>query len=113
MSYNQRPLESPSYDEKDVTQHVEGNSGNGSLKDAPTPEQIHRMGPEERALALRAAQRMDPGLRTFEKRNLIFFLIALCVCCCSGDNGMWRHTQYDFEAYSDYGRFRWHCYFLG
>ena len=42
---------------------------------------------EERAEALREAQKLDPGMPTYSWRSCKFALSLLTVCICSGDNG--------------------------
>ena len=43
--------------------------------------------PEERQIALQAALEIDPGVNAWSVRAMYFYLIVLCVFCCSGDNG--------------------------
>lgn len=112
MSYGQHALDSPLYEDKAIGQHFEndGTPPHGSLKDGvPTTEQIHRMDPQERAIALRAAQKVDPGPDMLDKRNIMFALIALVVCMCSGDNGQYRIQIYHTISAESGTRFRRYC----
>ena len=43
--------------------------------------------PEERQLALQAALKIDPGVDAWSVRAMYFYLIVMCVFCCSGDIG--------------------------
>lgn len=89
MSYN------PDYeiDSKAHGGHVENPYDGDDVKNVgaiPTQAQVHRMSPEERAMALRNAQIADPGLAVFSKRSFYFTCIVLVTCMCSGDNGEYQ-----------------------
>ncbi|EJD50722.1 general substrate transporter [Auricularia subglabra TFB-10046 SS5] len=72
-------------------------SGNVSRHDSDVKEQIDHVQdapktfkvrtPEERQAQLLAATAADPGLTPWTARAVKFYLIVLCITCCSGDSG--------------------------
>ncbi|EJU06504.1 general substrate transporter [Dacryopinax primogenitus] len=66
--------------------------GNEKGSDSHDPKNLfpanRRMTAVEKQEALRLAEMADPGIETFSYRGFILALYVLCVCCCSGDNGM-------------------------
>lgn len=64
--------------------------------------QIKPKSPEERQAALQAALKIDPGVNPWSVRAIHFYLIVLCVFCCSGDNGFDGTVMSGINAMSQY-----------
>jgi len=58
--------------------------------------------PEERQAALKAALKVDPGVNAWSIRAFYFYLVVLCVFCCSGDNGFDGTVMSGINAMSQY-----------
>ncbi|KAF8511584.1 general substrate transporter [Gautieria morchelliformis] len=58
--------------------------------------------PEERQAGLKAALKLDPGVSAWSARALYFYLIVLCVFCCSGDNGFDGTVMSGINAMTQY-----------
>lgn len=58
--------------------------------------------PEERQAALTAALKIDPGVNPLSLRAFYFYLVVLCVFCCSGDNGFDGTVMSGINAMSQY-----------
>ena len=58
--------------------------------------------PEERQIALQAALKVDPGVNAWNVRAMHFYLIVLCVFCCSGDNGFDGTVMSGINAMTQY-----------
>jgi hypothetical protein len=58
--------------------------------------------PEDRQAALQAARKIDPGVNPWSVRAMHFYLIVLCVFCCSGDNGFDGTVMSGINAMSQY-----------
>ena len=61
-----------------------------------------KLSPEERQIALQAALKVDPGVNAWSIRALHFYLIVLCVFCCSGDNGFDGTVMSGINAMTQY-----------
>jgi hypothetical protein len=77
---------------KDIASHTHYN-------DSP---RIKPKSPEERQVALKAALKLDPGVSPWSARALYFYLIVLCIFCCSGDNGFDGTVMSGINAMAQY-----------
>jgi hypothetical protein len=76
-------------------------SGNGDKNPFPA-----RMNAVEKQEALRLAELADPGIPALSMRGLQFGLLVLCICCCSGDNGLDGTTMSAINSMT-----QWQSYF--
>ena len=88
-------------DEKGAIEHIEYT---GQL---PSDDGHDGMTLEERAEALREAQKLDPGMPSWSWRSFKFVMSIMVVCMCSGDNGKWTAMN------NTDGRFRWDHHVFG
>ncbi|KZW03364.1 general substrate transporter [Exidia glandulosa HHB12029] len=58
--------------------------------------------PEERQARLKAAMAEDPGLSGWNARAIKFYLIVLCITCCSGDSGFDGTVMSGINAMTQY-----------
>ncbi|KIJ54593.1 hypothetical protein M422DRAFT_24530 [Sphaerobolus stellatus SS14] len=68
-------------------------------------ERIKLKSPEERQAALKAALEVDPGVNAWSIRAFYFYLIVLCVFCCSGDNGFDGTVMSGINAMAQYQKY--------
>ncbi|KAI0031233.1 general substrate transporter [Vararia minispora EC-137] len=73
----------------DITETSKGKSASDSvaLDHVEYASKPHRTSPAEQQARLKDALDADPGLQAWTLRALQFYLIVLCACFCSGDNG--------------------------
>ncbi|KZV70176.1 general substrate transporter [Peniophora sp. CONT] len=73
----------------DLEHHIDTKKGSEEsiLEEIPTVGAARAPNPEEKQAKLDAALEIDPGVQAWTIRALQFYLIVLCACCCSGDNG--------------------------
>ncbi|KAF8516839.1 general substrate transporter [Hysterangium stoloniferum] len=60
---------------------------------------------EDRQIALKAALEVDPGVSTWSARAAYFYLVILCVFCCSGDNGFDGTVMSGINAMAQYQQY--------
>ncbi|KAF8583119.1 general substrate transporter [Ramaria rubella] len=88
----------PSNEKEDLKEELK----EGLEENTQFGRQFKPKSPQERQAALQAALKLDPGVRPYSVRALYFYLVVLCVFCCSGDNGFDGTVMSGINAMAQY-----------